>query len=162
MLSKSRFVTGCQCHKLLWWTVHEPNAVELQPDKVLQDLFNQGRQVGELARLRYAGGVLIDLPHTARTERVAATRDALGQGFPAIFEATFMAEDTFVAIDVLEQQGDSHRLIEVKSSNSQKEEHIPDVAVQAYIAAACGAEIASAEVLHLNPEFRHPDTGYMF
>jgi len=46
-LSKSRFVTGCQCHKLFWWTVHEPNAKELQPDKVLQDLFDQGRQVGE-------------------------------------------------------------------------------------------------------------------
>jgi len=52
MLSKSRFVTGCQCHKLLWWTVHEPDAVELQPDKVLQDLFDQGRQVGEIV-MRY-------------------------------------------------------------------------------------------------------------
>ena len=157
MLSKSRFVTGCQCHKLLWWTVHEPNAAELQPDKVLQDLFDQGRQVGELARRRYPGGVLIDLPHTARTERVAATKDALGQGSPAVFEATFIAQDTFVAIDVLQQEGDGYRLIEVKSSNSQKDEHIPDVAVQAYIAAACGADISSAGVMHLNPEFRHPD-----
>ncbi len=26
-LSKSRFVAGCQCHKLLWWRVHEPNSV---------------------------------------------------------------------------------------------------------------------------------------
>ena len=31
-LSKSRFVTGRQCHKLLWWKVHEPQAEELQPD----------------------------------------------------------------------------------------------------------------------------------
>ncbi len=29
-LSKSRFVAGCQCHKLLWWRVHEPKAEELQ------------------------------------------------------------------------------------------------------------------------------------
>jgi len=50
---KSRFVTGVQCHKLLWWTVHEAEAKELQPDKVLQDLFDQGRQVGEVARTRY-------------------------------------------------------------------------------------------------------------
>jgi uncharacterized protein DUF2779 len=162
MLSKSRFVTGCQCHKLLWWTVHEPDAEELQPDKVLQDLFDQGRQVGELARRRYPGGVLIDLPHTARAERVAATRDALGRGAPAVFEATFIAQDTFVAVDVLEEQGDGYRLVEVKASNSQKDEHIPDVAVQAYVAAACGAEISSAEVLHLNPEFRHPDAGDLF
>jgi hypothetical protein len=24
-LSKSRFVAGMQCHKLLWWRVHETN-----------------------------------------------------------------------------------------------------------------------------------------
>src|SRR5437016_7514439 len=73
-LSKSRFTSGLQCHKKLWWEVHEPDALELQPDKVLHDLFDQGRQVGEAARTRYPGGVLIDLPHDARAERVAATR----------------------------------------------------------------------------------------
>src|SRR6266508_3242368 len=109
-LSKSRFVAGCQCHKLLWWTVHEPNATELQPDKVLQDLFDQGRQVGEAARARYPGGVLIDLPHDARAERVAATQEALNAGAPAFFEATFIADNTFVAIDVLEKQNDGYRL----------------------------------------------------
>jgi len=161
-LSKSRFVTGCQCHKLLWWTVHEPDAVELQPDKVLQDLFDQGRQVGEAARARYPGGVLIDLPHHAGAERVAATRTLLDAGAPAIFEATFIADGTFVAIDVLEKQNDGYRLTEVKSSSSQKEEHIPDVAVQARVAAACGVNITAADVLHLNKEFRHPDSGDLF
>ena len=161
-LSKSRFVTGLQCHKLLWWTVHEPDATELQPDKVLQDLFDQGRQVGELARTCFPGGKLIDLPHTARRERVAATRAALDAGASAIFEATFIADDTFVAIDVLEKQRGGHRLIEVKSSTSQKDEHVPDVAVQAYVVAACGVEVKAAEVMHLNKEFRHPDTGELF
>src|SRR5216110_1966792 len=154
MLSKSRFVTGGQCHKLLWWTVHEPDATELQPDKVLQDLFDQGRQVGELARTRFPGGVLIEAPHFARPERVAKTR--------AVLESTFIADDTYVAIDVLEKRGKGHHLIEVKSSSSQKDEHIPDVAVQGYIAAACGVEINSAEVMHLNKEFRHPDDGELF
>ena len=163
MLSKTRFVTGCQCHKLLWWTVHEPDAVELQPDKVLQDLFNQGQQVGEVARTRFPGGVLIDQPHQAREARVEATRTALDWGAPAVFEATFISGDTYVAIDVLEQvNGANHRLIEVKASSRQKEEHIPDVAVQAYIAAACGVQIRDAHVMHLNPAFRHPDAGDLF
>ena len=161
-LSKSRFVTGCQCHKLLWWTVHEPNALELQPDKVLQDLFDQGRQVGEAARARYPGGVLIDLPHDARAARVAATQKALDAGAPAIFEATFIADDTYVAIDVLEQLNDGYRLTEVKSSTSQKPEHIPDVAIQARVAAACGVKVKAAAVLHLNKEFRHPASGDLF
>jgi len=161
-LSKSRFTSGLQCHKKLWWEVHEPNAIELQPDKVLQDLFDQGRQVGEAARARYPGGVLIDLPHNAGAERVAATQAALDAGAPAVFEATFIADNTFVAIDVLEQQGDGYHLTEVKSSTSQKDEHISDVAIQARVAAACGVNITAAAVLHLNKQFRNPDTGDLF
>src|SRR6266571_2968533 len=161
-LSKSRFTSGLQCYKKLWWEVHEPDAIELQPDKVLQDLFDQGRQVGELARTRYPGGVLIDLPHDARAERVAATRALLDAGAPAIFEATFIADDTFVAIDVLEKQGDGYHLTEVKSSSSLKEQHIPDVAIQARVAAACDVRITAAAVLHLNKEFRHPASGELF
>src|SRR5213080_4747855 len=161
-LSKSRFTSGLQCHKKLWWEVHEPEAIELQPDKVLQDLFDQGRQVGEAARTRYPGGVLIDLPHHAGAARVAATQEALDAGAPAIFEATFIADDTFVAIDVLEKQRDGYRLTEVKSSTSQKDEHISDVAIQARVAAACGVKITAAEVLHLNKEFRNPASGDLF
>src|SRR5256884_6593241 len=161
-LSKSRFTSGLQCHKKLWWEVHEPDALELQPDKVLQDLFDQGRQVGEAARTRYPGGVLIDLPHHAGAARVAATREALDAGAPAVFEATFIADETFVAIDVLEKTNDGYRLTEVKSSSSQKDEHIPDVAIQPRVAAACGVKIAAAAVLHLNKEFRHPASGDLF
>ena len=161
-LSKSRFVAGCQCHKLLWWKVHDPNAVELQPDKVLQDRFDQGRQVGELARTRYPGGVLIDLPYDAGAERVAATKVALESGAPAVFEATFIADNVYVAIDVLAKQEGGYRVTEVKSSTSQKDEHIPDVAIQARVAAACGVHVSAAEVLHLNKEFRHPDVGDLF
>src|SRR5213079_2781206 len=94
--------------------------------------------------------------------RVAATQEALAEGAPAVFEATFIADETFVAIDVLAKLGDGYRLTEVKAANSQKPEHIPDVAVQARVAAACGVNITAAEVLHLNKEFRHPATGDLF
>src|SRR5213079_3542633 len=94
--------------------------------------------------------------------RVAATQEALAEGAPAVFEATFIADETFVAIDVLERQGDGYRLTEVKSSTSQKDEHIPDVAVQARVAAACGVNITATEVMHLNKEFRNPDVGELF
>src|SRR5438128_3275314 len=72
-LSKSRFVAGKQCHRLLWWKVHEPMALELQPDKVLQDRFDQGAQVGGLARDRFPGGVLIE---TATADSPADSSDA--------------------------------------------------------------------------------------
>ncbi len=82
-LSKSHFVAGCQCHGLLWWTVHEPDAPELVPDMSLEDKFEQGHQVGELARSYVPGGVLIDLPRDQVEQRLAATREALAAGAPA-------------------------------------------------------------------------------
>src|SRR3954471_24127377 len=120
-LSKSRYTAGTQCQKLLWWKAHEPLAVELQPDKVLQDRFDQGSQVGALARDRFPGGLLIDLPHNAYKERIELTRKLIDDGAPAIFEASFLADNTFVAVDVLTAQGGGYHLTEVKSSSSQKE-----------------------------------------
>ena len=161
-LSKSRFVAGTQCHKLLWWRVHEPGAVELQPGKVLQDRFDQGRQVEGIARSRFPGGVLIDLPHDAVERRLAETRAALSAGTPVIFEAGFIADDTFVAVDVLERTAGGFRLIEVKSSSSLKEDHIPDAAVQVHVLRRNGLDVAPAEVMHLNKDFRYPDRGDLF
>ena len=161
-LSKSRFAAGVQCHKLLWWKVHEPGAVELQPDKVLQDRFDQGTQVGVLARGRFPGGVLIDLPHNAVEQRIQRTREALEQRVLVIFEASFVADNTYVAVDILERQRKGFRLIEVKSSSSQKDEHIPDAAVQVHVAQQSGIDVRVVEIMHLNKEFRHPDVGDLF
>ncbi len=158
-LSKSRFVAGIQCHKLLWWRVHEPDAPELQPDVVLQDRFDQGAQVGELAQARFPGGVLIDFPYYEVEKKISATQDALNAGAPAIFEASFLADNTFVAVDVLERADSGFNLIEVKSSTKQKDEHIPDAAVQTHVLRRCGVDVVSAEIMHLNKEYRFPDTG---
>lgn len=161
-LSKSRFVSGMQCHRLLWWKVHEPLAVELQPDKVLQDRFDQGAQVGALAREQFPGGVLIDVPHHAFEERLAATRSAMESGATAVYEAGFMQHKTFVAADVVLREGGAWRLIEVKSASSLKEEHLADAAIQLYVIERSGVNVAAVEIMHLNREFRHPGQGDLF
>jgi hypothetical protein len=159
-LSKSRFVAGLQCHRLLWWKVHEPGAVELQPDKVLQDRFDQGAQVGALARERFAGGTLIEAPYHEFETKVALTERALESGAPTIFEASFFADDTFVAADVLTRVDHQWTLIEAKSASSLKEEeHVPDAAIQAYVVGQSGIDVRAVEVMHLNKEFRFPDQG---
>jgi hypothetical protein len=161
-LSKSRFVAGTQCHKLLWWKVHDPGAIELQPDKVLQDRFDQGRHVEGIARGRFPGGVLIDLPHDAVQRRLDETRNALQARASVIFEAGFIADDTFVAADILERDAEGFRLIEVKSSSSLKEDHIADAAVQVHVLRQNGIDVRCAEVMHLNKEFHFPDQGELF
>ena len=159
-LTKSRFVAGWQCPKLLWWTVHEPAAEELKPDKVLQDRFDQGIHVTSLARTRFPGGTII--PPGSDKARIEATRLALDFGAPAVLEAAFAAEDVFVAADVLLRDRDAFTLMEVKSATKAKEEHVPDVAVQVWVARRNGVNVRRAEVMHLNPDFRHPDVGDLF
>ena len=161
-LSKSRFVAGWQCEKLLWWTVHEPDAPELQPDKVLEDLFDQGRQVGELARARFPGAVLIDHPHQAYADRVASTRAAMDAGAPAIFEACLESNGVFVSVDVLLRGEAGWTLIEVKSTSAVKDEHIPDAAIQTWVLRNAGLDITRVEIMHLNSEYRHPNEGGLF
>ena len=161
-LSKSRYLSGLQCHKQLWWRVHEPEAPELSPTPGQQNLFAQGREVGERARGHVPGGELIDLPFYQYDNKVTATREALKRGRPAIYEAWFLAHDTYVGVDILERTSRGYTVIEVKASNSRKPEHLPDAAVQVHVLRGAGLQVERAEVMHLNPECRYPDLSNLF
>ena len=161
-LSKSRFVAGLQCPKMLWWTVHEPDAPELTAGEELQAIFNRGQRVGELARTFVPGGVLIDLPHRDVVGRVAATARAIADGAPAVYEASFLEDGVFVAVDILERRRGGFVLVEVKSTLDVKKEHLPDVAVQVHVVRRAGLKVKRAEVMHLNRECRHPDLSNLF
>src|SRR5438105_13003878 len=76
-LSKSRFLAGLQCHKQLWWRVHEPDAPELVPDPALRNILDQGNEVGCKAREYVPGG---------------------------IYEATFLADEPYGVVDVRERR----------------------------------------------------------
>lgn len=161
-LSKSRYLNGLQCHKQLWWRVHDPEAPELSPTPGQQNRFAQGREVGERARGQVPGGELIDLPFYQYDNKVAATREAMRRELPAIYEAWFLADETYVGVDVLERTTRGHSVIEVKASNSRKPEHLPDVAVQVHVLRRSGLPVERAEVMHLNSECRYPDLSNLF
>ncbi|MGD1149357.1 MAG: DUF2779 domain-containing protein [Thermoanaerobaculaceae bacterium] len=161
-LSKSRFTAGLQCHKQLWWRVHEPDAPELVPDAAQQAIFDQGTRVGEVARSYVPGGALVDLPHDIFAARIAKTRKLLSRRVPAIYEATFFGGDIYAAVDILERDGDRFHLIEVKSSVRVKEEHLPDLAVQLHVLRSNGLDVSRTELMHLNRECVYPHLEDLF
>ena len=158
MLSKSRFLAGLQCSKLLWLRVHEPDAPELVPDAGAQAVLDRGTRIGELARDRFPGGVLIAYDE----RRLEATREAIEEGASVLFEASFSADDTFVAIDVLVREPPGWRLIEVKSTISVKDEHISDAGVQLHVLERSGLNVVAVEIMHLNRDCRHPNLTNLF
>src|SRR5436189_5162726 len=89
-LTKSRFLAGLQCHKQLWWRVHEPDAPELALRPGQQNLFAQGRDVGVRARDYVPVGELIDLPFHAYDNKVASTRMPLTRDVPVLFTEVYV------------------------------------------------------------------------
>src|SRR5688500_3695110 len=134
-LSKTKFSQGRQCHKQLWWRTHEKTAPELAIDEGTQAIFDQAHEVGRVAREHVPGGVLIDCKPWEHAESVAATRAALSSGIPVIYEAGFLADDVFVAVDILVRDpGGWYTLIEVKMGLGVKSEHHADAAIQTHVA----------------------------
>lgn len=157
-LSKSRFCSGLQCVRQLWWRVHEPDAPELEAGPELQAVFDRGHRTGELAQAEFPGGVLVDEEPWAIAQKCAATQAALVAGAPAIFEASFVADEVFSAIDVLQRLPTGFSLVEVKSTYGVKPQFIPDVAIQVHVARAAGIDVRRAEVMHLTRR-RGPSSG---
>lgn len=98
-LSKSRFISGLQCEKLLWWQVHEPAEDEDAP--TTSRLLDRGRAVGEAARKFLPDGVSIGAPHSQFADRIARTVEAMAGTAPRIYEASFAADGVFVSVDIL-------------------------------------------------------------
>ena len=161
-LSKSRFMSGLQCHKQLWWRVHEPDAPELVSDPAQQALFDQGHLVGAKAREHFPGGVFVDAHYSDFAGRVAQTQAALAARAPAIFEAAFVADDIFVAVDVLERGERGWTLVEVKSSTGVKQPYLSDAAIQTHVLRRSGVHVERVEIMHLNRECRFPDLQNLF
>ena len=148
-LSKSRILTGSQCHRRLWWKVHEPEAEELIPSPSQQAVFENGHRVGAAAIAAVPGGTLIE-DNADRSQMVVDTATAINNGAPLLYEASFVHQQVFVAIDILEKNADGWTLIEVKSAASVKKHHHLDAAVQAWVANSNGVNITRIELMHLN------------
>jgi len=150
MLSKSRYLNGLQCPKLLWVAINEPERIP-EPDAATQHIFDQGHLVGELAKKLYPGG--IDVPTEDFMSNVRETRELLHQRKP-LFEGGFLAGSLFARADILNPVGESAwDIIEVKSSTSIKDVNIHDVAFQKYCYEQAGLEINRCFLMHINNQY---------
>jgi len=156
-LSKSKFISGLQCHKRLYLEIHSPE-LATEPDEETQAVLDNGSDVGELARGRFPGGVLVEWENGNLTLALRRTEDLLKQPrVTAIFEATLKFENVLVRVDVLERvAGERWRLIEVKASTRAKQVHLDDLAIQAYVLIGSGLQLDGIRLMHLNRRYLYP------
>ncbi len=160
-LSKSKFLSGLQCHRRLYLEIHQP-ALATPPDASTQAILDMGTEIGILAQQRFPGGVLVKTGFRQREAAIAETSALLqDSGIPAIFEAAFEYEGVFVRVDILErvQNGEEKsslwRLIEVKSSTRVKDIHLDDLSIQSHILQGAGLRLDATCLMHINTGYLH-------
>ncbi len=152
IISKSRYLAGLQCPKLLW---HHCNARDLipAPDAAKQAVFDQGHLVGARARNLFPGGILLDRDALDPQGMIEETARVLPLGKP-IFEAAFSAGGAYAQVDVLSPgRGGRWDLVEVKSTASVKALHVDDLALQRHAAESAGMRVGRCVLAHLDRSY---------
>ena len=155
-LSKSTYLMGRQCSKLLWFRYHAKDQIPA-PDESQQAVFDQGHEVGELAKQLFPGGIEIDSAPADFDGAIRLTQEALKQRCP-FYEATFSFGGGYARADILVPvAGGAWDLVEVKSTTGLKEDvHLPDIAFQAFVLTGAGIKLRRCFLAHINNEFvRH-------
>ena len=157
MITKTDFIMYANCPRQYWLAKNRPQLQEpLSEDE--QKHIDDGIKVGQFARSFFDNTFLASRKKTDGSidveAQIAATRLALGNNYKCIAEASFQFEDLFCAVDLLKKDAQGgYSIIEVKATNSTKEEHYEDIAFQKYVLEKCGLQINKLFILHLNHLF---------
>lgn len=103
-LSKSKYITYCQCPKALWLKQYKPEVMDI--DQLTKARFEAGTEVGELAKRLFGDFVEVTAYKTTVNETqhldlgamAAATQKALAEGAENIAEAAFIYDGCYCAV----------------------------------------------------------------
>ncbi len=150
LLSKSKYLTGLQCSRYIWIQFHDPEKIP-ETDPVTQYIFNQGHEVGYLAKKLFPGG--IDIPEDDFMGNINMTKELLKERKP-LFEAGVLAGKLYSRVDILSPTSEEGwDIVEVKSSTSVKDVHIDDVAFQRYCCTQFGLNIRKCYLALINNRY---------
>ena len=151
LLSKSKFMYGLQCKKLLWCSI---NKKDIFPpiDPFTQRIFDNGQAVGELAQQLFPNGIIIG--RTKGSEQACKeTLEALKQNKP-IYEAGFIYKNSLAFADIINPvENGKWDIIEVKSTGEVQDCQLEDLAYQRYLYEGAGLNINKCYLAHINKDY---------
>lgn len=151
MITKSKYMNGLQCHKLLWYACNEPSRFP-PTDPATQAMYDQGHEINKLAQSLYPGGVLIEW-NSGFSQGLSQTSSALASLRP-VFEAGFLHNNHYCRIDILQPAASGGwNLIEVKSSTQVKPEHLQDIAFQLHLCEQLKIDVKQCFLMLVDPTY---------
>ena len=148
-VSKTDFVRGLQCKKMLWLDAHAPEYKIIPPE--VQARLDAGHEFGDQAMSIFGEFVETTtfrddgrLNFAAMLEK---TRTLLAAGERVICEGSFSWYGNFCAADILKKEENGYALYEVKNTYFPRQEFITDLGFQRLILRKCGVPIISCNLI---------------
>ena len=143
-MSKTSFMRGMQCPKMLWLDRHRPDLKVIPP--YIQKRLDAGNDFGDQAMGMFGPyeEMTVYLPGTTIPDTkamIANTEDAMKRGVDVICEAAFSNYNNYCAVDLLKRTDAGYDLYEVKNSPEVDEQFIKDAGFQYNIISRCGVSI---------------------
>ena len=157
-ITKTDFMRGMQCPKMLWLDKHKPKLKVIPPE--VQEKLDAGNEFGDLAMGMFGPyeEMTVYRPGTHIPDKkamVQRTAEHLEAGTSVICEAAFMNYNNYCAVDILRKTETGYDIYEVKNTEELHDQFIRDAAFQYYIISRCALKIGKVFiVLHgEDPEY---------
>lgn len=149
-LTKSLYIRGLQCLKLLWYSVNDKSAFP-PVDLKTQAKFDTGHLIGEYSKKLYPSGV--EVRSYPPSENIRSTQSLLSKN-STLFEAGLEFSGCYARVDILRPAPDgAYDIIEVKSSTKAKEVYIQDVAFQKHVFSKAGVKVRNCYLMLVNNQY---------
>ena len=155
-ISKTDFMRGMQCRKMLWLDKHKPSLKVIPPE--VQQRLDAGNDFGDRAMAMFGDyeEMTVYQPSTSYPDTkamVAKTLEHLDKGTPVICEAAFIYYNNYCALDILRKTSTGYDIYEVKNAPAVYDQFVRDVGFQYYIVSRCKVKIGNIYIVtHGNDE----------
>ena len=158
-ITKTDFMRGMQCRKMLWLDRHKPQLRVIPPET--QARLDAGNDFGDRAMGMFGPyeEMTVYLPGTRIPDKkrmAEKTELHLRLGTPVICEAAFIDYNNYCAADILRKTEGGYDLYEVKNTSEVKEQFIRDAAFQYYIISRRGVRIGRIFIVLHGEDEEHP------
>ena len=151
-LSKTSFMRGLQCPKMLWLDAHK-SELQVIPTET-QKRLDKGNEFGDKAKGMFGPYEEMTeyLPGSTTPDKrkmVLNTKQHLKKGTENICEAAFDYDGFYCAVDILHKVEDGvYELYEVKDSPEVKPQFIKDAGYQAWVLDKCGIQLDGVYIVY--------------
>ena len=158
-LTKTSFMRGMQCPKMLWLDKHKPGLKVIPPE--IQARLDAGNDFGDRAMGMFGPyeEMTVYCPGTTIPDKKAMlqkTQEHLAAGTPVICEAAFSNYNNYCAADILRKTKTGYDFYEVKNAPEVREQFVKDAGFQYYIMNRCGVRIERIFLVLHGPDEENP------